>query len=59
MPSRSPRQARLMAALAHGWKKPAVDTRLPTVEVAKEFNDADTGGAMLKKALQGKARKKP
>ena len=57
MPSRSPRQARLMAALAHGWKPPAGSKVDVPVEVAKEFNEADTGGEQLKKALAGKGRK--
>lgn len=39
MPSSSPAQARLMAAVAHGWKKPGGGG--PSVEVAKEFNEAD------------------
>ena len=41
MPSTSPAQARLMAAVAHGWKKPGGGG--PPVSVAKEFNKADTG----------------
>ena len=39
MPSRSPAQARLMAAVAHGWKPDQIEA--PPVEVAKEFNKAD------------------
>ncbi len=41
MPSTSPAQKRLMAAVAHGWKKPGGGG--PSVAVAKEFNKADTG----------------
>jgi hypothetical protein len=41
MPSTSPAQARLMAAVAHGWHKPGGGG--PPVAVAKEFNKADTG----------------
>ncbi len=41
MPSTSPAQARLMAAVAHGWKKPGGGG--PSVKVAKEFNRADKG----------------
>jgi len=40
MPSESPAQAKLMAAVAHGFKP----TRLknpPSVKVAQEFNNAD------------------
>jgi hypothetical protein len=38
MPSKSPAQARLMRATAHGWKKPGGG---PSVSVAKEFVRAD------------------
>ena len=41
MPSTSPAQARLMAAVAHGWHKPGGGG--PPVSVAKEFNQADAG----------------
>ena len=41
MPSVSKAQARLMAAVAHGWKKPGGGG--PPVAVAKEFNKADEG----------------
>ena len=37
MPSRSEAQARLMRAVAHGWRKPGVPSRA----VAEEFVDAD------------------
>ena len=49
MPSTSPAQAHLMAAVAHGWKKPGGGG--PPVAVAKEFNQADKGGAMLHKGM--------
>lgn len=52
MPSKSPAQARLMAAVAHGWKKPGGGG--PPVSVAKEFNRADAGGRMLHQANQAK-----
>lgn len=39
MPSVSPDQKKLMAAVAHGWKKPGGGG--PSVAVAKEFNQAD------------------
>lgn len=39
MPSKTPAQARLMAAVAHGWKPDRV--KGPPVSVAKEFNAAD------------------
>lgn len=41
MPSKSPAQARLMAAVAHGWKPDRM--KGPPEKVAKEFNQADTG----------------
>lgn len=54
MPSKSPKQARLMAAAAH--------TRggyggVPQ-KVGKEFNKADTGTKLLSKAMKGKPRGK-
>ena len=48
MPSKSPAQARLMAAAAHDPAF-AQKTGVPP-KVAKEFNQADTGTALLKKA---------
>lgn len=39
MPSKSPKQAKLMRAVAHGWKKPGGGG--PTRAVAKEFMKAD------------------
>lgn len=48
MPSKSPKQARLMAAVAHGWKPPASSGIKVSVKVAKEFNAADTGRSMGK-----------
>ena len=55
MPSKSPAQARLMAAVAHGWQLTGMQG--PPVSVAKEFNQADKGTAMLKKGM-GAARAK-
>jgi hypothetical protein len=43
MPSKTPKQERLMAAVAHGWKKPGGGG--PPVDVAKEFNQADAAGS--------------
>jgi hypothetical protein len=43
MPSKSPAQARLMAACAHG----AGYAACPPKSVAVEFNQADQGGALL------------
>lgn len=39
MPSVSPKQAKLMRAVAHGWEKPGGGG--PSVSVAKEFMHAD------------------
>ena len=43
MPSKTPKQAKLMRAVAHGWKKPGGGG--PSVKVAKEFVSADKVGA--------------
>ena len=50
MPSKSPAQARLMAAVAHGWKPPKSSGISVPVKVAKEYNKADTGTKMLARA---------
>jgi hypothetical protein len=55
MPSKTPAQARLMAAVAHGWKKPGGGG--PPVAVAQEFNQADKGTAVLKHGLQHQPHK--
>lgn len=55
MPSKTPAQARLMAAVAHGWHKPGGGG--PPVKVAKEFNKADAGtGIRTKKSTGGLVR---
>ena len=56
MPSKTPAQARLMAAVAHGWRKPGGGG--PPVEVAKEFNEADRGTDTLRQAMASKLRGK-
>lgn len=43
MPSKSAKQGRLMAAIAHGWKPPAASGIHVPVKVAREFNRADKG----------------
>lgn len=49
MPSKSPAQARMMAAAAHD---PAFAKKVGVpASVAKEFNAADKGGGLLKKAM--------
>ena len=47
MPSKTPAQARLMAAAAHNPKFAKKAGVPPTV--AKDFNEADTGTGILKK----------
>ncbi len=51
MPSKTPPQARLMAACSHG----AGYASCPPMKVAKEFNRADKGTGILSKV--GKRRK--
>lgn len=54
MPSQTPKQARFMAAVAHGWKPTQEGVKAPPLKVAQEFNKADKGSKMLKrKKLQG------
>lgn len=56
MPSKSPAQARMMAAAAHNpafAKKVGVPT-----SVAKEYNAADTGNGLLRKAMDKDGNKK-
>lgn len=56
MPSKSPTQARMMAAAAHD---PAFAKKIDVPQsVAKDFNKADTGTKMLKQAMQAKALRK-
>ena len=50
MPSKTPEQARLMAAVAHGWTPPGGGG--PPVAVAQEFNQADKGTKMLSQAAK-------
>jgi len=55
MPSRSPAQARLMAAAAHS---PAFAKKVGVPQsVAREFNQADKGSGLIARAMQdGKSR---
>lgn len=52
MPSVSPKQAKLMRAVAHGWNKPGGGG--PSVAVAKEFMHADEA---KKKGHRSRAQK--
>jgi hypothetical protein len=45
MPSSTPKQARFMAAVAHGWKPDK--GKAPPVSVAREFNQADKAKHMV------------
>lgn len=42
MPSHSPKQAKTMSAIAHGWRPTGKAANIP-VKVAKEFHAADAG----------------
>lgn len=42
MPSKSPKQAKTMSAIAHGWRPSGKAGDIP-VKVAKEFHNADAG----------------
>jgi hypothetical protein len=54
MPSKSIKQARLMAAAAHD---PAFAKKVGVpMKVAKKFNKADKGGKLLKKAMKKKPK---
>ena len=56
MPSSSPKQARFMAAVAHGWKPTQKGGKAPPLKVAKEFNKADKGTKNLEKGMKGRKR---
>jgi hypothetical protein len=56
MPSKSPAQARLMRAVAHGWHKPGGGG--PTPAVAKEFVKADEGKKKGKRTREQRADRK-
>lgn len=51
MPSTTEPQARLMAAIAHGWH-PSNLKHAPSQAVAHDFNQADKGSALLSHAMQ-------
>lgn len=56
MPSKSPAQARMMAAAAHD---PAFAKKVGVPQsVAQDYNQADKGGKMLKQAMQARAFRK-
>jgi hypothetical protein len=55
MPSKTPKQAKFMAACAHG----AGYKSCPPAKVSREYNRADKGGAMLHKGMSGGILKLP
>jgi hypothetical protein len=55
MPSKTPEQARLMHAVAHGWKPDRI--KGPPVSVAKEFTEADKEVGHLKSAVKKRSAK--
>lgn len=54
MPSSSPKQAKVMSAIAHGWKPTGKAADIP-VKVAKEFHAADAGKKYGAKHEQSKS----
>jgi len=52
MPSKSPKQARFMAACSHG----AGYSSCPPAKVSTEFNKADKGSGILSRAIKPKKR---
>jgi hypothetical protein len=52
MPSKTPEQARFMAACSHG----AGYESCPPQKVSSEFNQADKGSAMLSRAMKGRKK---
>jgi hypothetical protein len=55
MPSKTQKQSRLMAAAAHD---PEFAKRVGVpMKVAKEFNKADKGGKLLKKAMKNRPKR--
>lgn len=57
MPSRSPAQARLMAAIAHGWRPPVSSGIHVPVSVAQDFNQADASTGIRERRHAGRLQK--
>jgi hypothetical protein len=53
MPSHTVKQAKVMSAIAHGWKPKGKAAGIP-VKVAKEFHRADKGKKYGHKVKRGK-----
>lgn len=53
MPSETPKQAKTMSAIAHGWRPTGKAAKIP-VKVAKEFHAADRGKKWGKGHDQGR-----
>ncbi len=51
MPSTSPKQRSMMAAIAHGWKPTKARKKLPKKKVAQKFHEEDYPGSNTKKAF--------
>jgi hypothetical protein len=58
MPSKTLKQKRTMAAIAHGWKPPASSGIDIPVTVAKEYNAADTAKHLANALRAKKGRSK-
>jgi hypothetical protein len=56
VPSKSPAQAKLMRAAAHGWKKPGGGG--PSVAVGKEFEKADEAKSKGARSKEQRADRK-
>lgn len=55
MPSKTPKQAKFMSAIAHGWKP--TGEKGPSKAVAEEFHKADKGKKYGKGGKKGKKKK--
>ncbi|MBF84133.1 MAG: hypothetical protein CL489_06600 [Acidobacteria bacterium] len=53
MPSVSPKQRNMMAALSHGWKPTKDKKKLPSSKVALDFHVADYPSHGKKKSADG------
>ena len=58
MPSSSPKQARLMSAISHGWKPTGKAADIPE-SVAREFHAADKGHKYGKGMHGGRGKSYP
>lgn len=56
MPSKTPRQARYMRAIAHGWRPDR--TKAPPIAVAREFMRADEAAKEAPRRAPARPRKR-